>query len=178
MRLGETAKFSVWKKALVTVTEIVVIGFLIGIALAVVLNAAPSAERSRGLTLFGAQLLLNFAWSPIFFGAHLIDLALIVILLTNALVTAAIVSFWRVQPLAWALLLLYLAWLYLATALNYETGDLKPRANSHPLGLTYAQHRHTLPLLAVRGAPTGRAGHDEIEFGQGRVVAPFQASAS
>lgn len=174
MRVGETVKFSVWKKAIVTVTGIVVVGFLMGIvstaasqrqvgrprqaelpapgwalrvvwttlytmmgiALAVVLNAAPSAERSRGLTLFGAQLLLNFAWSPIFFGAHLIGLALIVILLTNALVTAAIVNFWRVRPLAWALLLPYLARLCLATALNYETGHLNPRANSHPLGLT------------------------------------------
>lgn len=111
---------------------------MMGIALAVVLNAAPSAERSRGIALFGAQLLLNFAWSPIFFGAHRIDLALVVILPANALVTAAIVSFWRVRPLAGALLLPYLAWLCLATALNHETGRLNPGAESHPLGLTEA----------------------------------------
>jgi benzodiazapine receptor len=167
----------IWKKALITVPAIVIVGFLMGIvsnsgfangwyadlakpsfqppgwafgavwttlytmmgiALAVVLDAPPSAERSRGLFLFGAQLVLNFAWSPIFFGAHRIDLALVTILLTNALVTATIISFWRVRPLAAALLLPYLAWLCLATVLNHETGRLNPGADSHPLGLTGA----------------------------------------
>ena len=85
------------------------------------------------------QLVLNFAWSPIFFGAHRIELALVTILLTSALVTATIVSFWRVRPLAGALLLPYLAWLCLATALNHETGRLNPGADSHPLGLTGAR---------------------------------------
>ena len=168
----------VWKKALITVPAIVVVGFvmgivsnsgfangwyadlakpsfqppgwafgvvwttlytMMGIALAVVLNAPASAERSCGLALFGVQLVLNFAWSPIFFGAHRIDLALVTILLTSALVTATIVSFWRVRPLAGALLLPYLAWLCLATALNHETGRLNPGADSHPLGLTGAR---------------------------------------
>ena len=167
----------IWKKALITVPAIVIVGFLMGIvsnsgfangwyadlakpsfqppgwafgavwttlytmmgiALAVVLDAPPSAERSRGLFLFGAQLVLNFAWSPIFFGAHRIDLALVVILVTSALVTAAIISFWRIRPLAAALLLPYLAWLCLATVLNHETGRLNPGADSHPLGLTGA----------------------------------------
>ncbi|WP_293940380.1 TspO/MBR family protein [Sphingomonas sp.] len=167
----------IWKKALITVPAIVIVGFLMGIvsnsgfangwyadlakpsfqppgwafgavwttlytmmgiALAVVLDAPPSAERSRGLFLFGAQLVLNFAWSPIFFGAHRIDLALVVILVTSALVTATIISFWRIRPLAAALLLPYLAWLCLATVLNHETGRLNPGADSHPLGLTGA----------------------------------------
>ncbi len=167
----------IWKKALITVPAIVIVGFLMGIvsnsgfangwyadlakpsfqppgwafgavwttlytmmgiALAVVLDAPPSAERSRGLFLFGAQLVLNFAWSPIFFGAHRIDLALVVILVTSALVTATIISFWRIRPLAAALLLPYLAWLCLATVLNHETGRLNPDADSHPLGLTGA----------------------------------------
>ena len=38
--------------------------------------------------------------------------------------------------MAGALLLPYLTWLCLATALNYETGRLNPGADSHPLGLT------------------------------------------
>jgi benzodiazapine receptor len=109
---------------------------VMGITLAVVLNATQSPERSRGLALFGGQLLLNFAWSPIFFGAHRIDLALVVILLTGVLVAATIISFWRIRPLAAALLLPYLAWLCLATALNHETGRLNPGADSYPLGLT------------------------------------------
>jgi len=111
---------------------------MMGIALAVVLRAQRSAERTRGLALFGVQLLLNFAWSPIFFGAHAIDPALLVILATNALVTATIISFWRIRPLAGALLLPYLAWLCLATALNHETGRLNPGAGTHSLGITGA----------------------------------------
>ncbi|WP_394998711.1 tryptophan-rich sensory protein [Sphingomonas sp.] len=56
----------------------------------------------------------------------------------NALVTATIISFWRIRPLAAALLLPYLAWLCLATVLNHESGRLNPGADSHPLGLTGA----------------------------------------
>ena len=109
---------------------------MMGIALAVVLDAPKSPQRSTALTLFAIQLIGNFAWSPIFFGAHAIDMALIVIVVTALLVAATIMRFWGVRPLAGALLLPYLAWLCLATALNYETGRLNPGANSHPLGLT------------------------------------------
>ena len=111
---------------------------MLGIALAAILNAPRSAERTRGLILFGVQLLLNFAWSPTFFAAHAIDWALLDILATAAIVTMTIISFWRIRPLAGALLLPYLAWLCLATALNTETGRLNPGADSHPLGLTGA----------------------------------------
>ena len=167
----------VWKKALVTVPLIVVLGFvmgivsnsgfangwyadlakpsfqppgwafgvvwstlytMMGIALAVVLDAPRSAERSRGLVLFAVQLLVNFSWSPTFFGAHAIDLALLIILANAVLATATIISFWRVRPLAGALLLPYLAWLCLATALNVETGRLNPGAGTHSLGITGA----------------------------------------
>jgi tryptophan-rich sensory protein len=43
-----------------------------------------------------------------------------------------------VQPLAGALLIPYLAWLCIATALNHETGRLNPGADKAPLGLTGA----------------------------------------
>ncbi|MEG3154920.1 TspO/MBR family protein [Sphingomonas sp. RB1R13] len=109
---------------------------MMGIALAVVLDAPRSAQRSAALTLFAIQLLGNFLWSPLFFGAHAIDAALILITATTVLVIVTIMRFWRVRPLAGALLLPYLAWLCLATALNYETGRLNPQADSHPLGLT------------------------------------------
>ena len=164
----------IWKKALITVPLIVIVGGLMGIvsnsgvgndwyapltkpsfqppgwafgvvwttlytmmgiALATILNAPKSAERSRGLTLFAVQLALNFAWSPIFFGGGMIDVALLVMLAMNVLVTATIISLWKVRPLAGALLIPYLLWLCLATALNHETGRLNPGADRAPLGL-------------------------------------------
>jgi benzodiazapine receptor len=165
----------VWKKAVITVPAIVIVGFLMGIvsnsgfangwyanlvtpgfqppgwafgvvwttlytmmgiALAVVLDAPKSAQRTVALLMFAAQLAANFAWSPLFFGAHAINAALVLIIATTFQVALTIMRFWRVRPLAGALLLPYLVWLCLATALNYETGRLNPGADSHPLGLT------------------------------------------
>ena len=111
---------------------------MMGIALAAILNEPPSRQRNVALGLFAAQLVLNFSWSPIFFGGGMIDIGLLVILAMNVLVTMTIISFWRIRPLAGALLLPYLAWLCLATALNHETGRLNPGADTAPLGLTGA----------------------------------------
>jgi tryptophan-rich sensory protein len=111
---------------------------LMGVATAIVLTSPPSRPRTRGLVLFAVQLGLNFAWSPTFFGAGAIDWAFLIILAMNVVVTATIVAFWRVRPLAGLLLLPYLAWLCLATALNHETGRLNPGADRAPLGITGA----------------------------------------
>ena len=111
---------------------------LMGIALAIVLSQPLSQRRSNALWLFGGQLALNFAWSPIFFGMRMIDVALVVILAMLLMATAAGNLFRRIRPLAGWLLFPYLAWLCLATALNYETGRLNPGADSAPLGITGA----------------------------------------
>ena len=111
---------------------------MMGIALAGIANEPPSRQRSVALGLFAGQLALNFAWSPIFFGGGMIDLGLLVILAMNVVVTMTIIAFWRIRPLAGALLLPYLAWLCLATALNHETGRLNPGADTAPLGITGA----------------------------------------
>jgi len=88
--------------------------------------AAWLVWRSRGfsratlpLALFAAQLLLNLAWSAIFFGLRLPGLAFAEILLLWALILATLIAFWRVTPLAGCLLLPYLAWVTFAAALNF-----------------------------------------------------------
>ena len=111
---------------------------MMGIALAVVISAPPAPRRTRALWLFGLQLALNFAWSPLFFGNGMIDAGLLILFAMNVLVTMTIITFWRIQPLAGALLIPYLAWLCIATALNHETGRLNPGADKAPLGLTGA----------------------------------------
>jgi tryptophan-rich sensory protein len=70
------------------------------------------------MRLWWAQLVLNFAWSPVFFAAHQIGLALVVILLLLAAILAFIASAWRKdRPAAW-LFVPYAAWVAFASALN------------------------------------------------------------
>jgi len=111
---------------------------MMGIALAAILSEPRSKRRGAALGLFASQLLLNFAWSPIFFGRGMIDIGLLVILAMNVLVTMTIIVFWKIRPLAGALLLPYLGWLCVATALNHEIGRLNPGADKAPLGITGA----------------------------------------
>ena len=71
------------------------------------------------LTLFGVQLLLNVAWSALFFGAQMPGAAFLEILLLWGAILATTVLFFRVQPAAGWLMLPYLLWVGFASALNY-----------------------------------------------------------
>lgn len=79
-------------------------------------RARPASPRP--LALWGAQLLFNAAWSPLFFGLHLTGVALVEILLLLALVVATTASFFRVHAPAGALLVPYTAWVLFAAYLN------------------------------------------------------------
>lgn len=103
---------------------------LLGLALALILAQPPSDRRRKALILFFAQLVLNYAWSPIFFAAHAIQPALIVIVVMTALAAMAAGEFWRIRPLAGALMLPYLAWLCFAAALTAAIGRLNPGAGA------------------------------------------------
>lgn len=90
-------------------------------ALAAWLVAREGLGRRRvqvALGLFVAQLVLNAAWTPLFFAAERIVLAAVEIVVLLALVLATTVASWRVRPLAGALLVPYAAWVAFAAALN------------------------------------------------------------
>lgn len=70
------------------------------------------------LTLFAVQLLLNAAWSGLFFALHSPASAFADILLLWIAIAATIWSFARVSRSAGALLVPYLLWVTYATALN------------------------------------------------------------
>lgn len=108
---------------------------LLGLAMAIVLQEPPSKDRRDALWLFGGQLLLNFSWSPVFFGLQMIDMALVVLLVMLVMALATARYFRKLNPLAGWLMLPYLLWLCLAVTLNYETGRLNPGADAAPLGL-------------------------------------------
>lgn len=79
---------------------------------------------NRAIVLYGAQLLLNLLWSPLFFGLEQRGWALVDIIALDALVVATIVAFWFRDRLAAILLTPYLAWSLFATALNYSVWSL------------------------------------------------------
>ncbi len=80
----------------------------------------PQQSVKAPMIAYGTQLALNAAWSPLFFGAHRIDAALIVILLLWSAIATTIFLFWTRSRPAATLLLPYLAWVTFATALNFE----------------------------------------------------------
>ncbi|MEO8455680.1 MAG: TspO/MBR family protein [Sphingomicrobium sp.] len=108
---------------------------LVGIAVALVLAEPPSARRRVGLTFFGIQLVLNFAWSPIFFAGHDIGLAKVTILVMAALAAAAAGQFLRLRKAAGLLMVPYLAWLIFAATLNATIESLNPSAGASLLGI-------------------------------------------
>jgi len=78
-------------------------------------------QRDRSgwpMKLWWAQLALNFLWSPVFFSAHQIGLALAVILLLLAVILAFIAATWRQDRLAAWLFMPYAAWVAFASVLN------------------------------------------------------------
>ena len=77
-----------------------------------------SLRRSMAMRLWFAQMLLNFAWSPVFFGLHDPTSAMIVILGLLVSVVAFIAVSWRQDRTAALLFAPYLAWVAFATALN------------------------------------------------------------
>jgi tryptophan-rich sensory protein len=107
---------------------------LLGVALAMVLAQPPSKERRTALKLFVIQLVLNFAWSPIFFAGHDIQLASIVIFVMAIIAAVAARLFFRIRPLAGLLMTPYLAWLCFAAALNTAIDSLNPGAGQSLFG--------------------------------------------
>lgn len=99
---------------------------LMGLALAMVCAAWGARGRGLAIGFFVVQLLVNLAWSPVFFAMHEIRAALIVIGVLDVLVLVTIVLFWRVRKFAAVLLLPYLAWIAFATVLNWQFLELNP----------------------------------------------------
>ncbi|WP_017586952.1 TspO/MBR family protein [Nocardiopsis ganjiahuensis] len=76
------------------------------------------------LSLFAVQLVLNAAWTPLFFAAGLRGTALVDIVLLVAALSVTIALFFRVSRWAAALLVPYWAWTVFATALNFSVWQL------------------------------------------------------
>lgn len=82
------------------------------------MGTAQADARRAALIAFFVQLAVNAIWSPVFFGLNAPVLGLAVIVALLVAVVAALVLFWRLDRIAGALLVPYLAWVAFATALN------------------------------------------------------------
>jgi benzodiazapine receptor len=101
---------------------------LIGLSLAMVLHARGAKDRQKALVLFALQLALNFAWSPVFFAWHRVDIALSLIAAMIVTVIGQIFVIWRIRIVAAFLLYPYLGWLMFASALTWQIMQLNPDA--------------------------------------------------
>lgn len=100
---------------------------LMGIAAWLVWREKPTQNVRPALTLFVVQLALNALWSWLYFVWHLGAVAFAGTVVLWLLILATLIAFWRIKPLPGALLVPYLAWVTLATALTWSTWHLNPQ---------------------------------------------------
>jgi benzodiazapine receptor len=97
-----------------------VLYLLMGVAAWLVWRGRATKPVGTALTLFFVQLGVNALWSWLFFAWRNGAWAFAGVVLLLALIAPTIVAFWRIRRLAAALLLPYLAWVCLATALTWS----------------------------------------------------------
>ena len=75
-------------------------------------------SKLGGYIFFVIQLVLNLAWSPIFFSMHNIGLALVVVILMDIFAILTAVKFFAISKISGILLIPYIVWILFATYLN------------------------------------------------------------
>lgn len=83
-----------------------------------------SARARQALAAFAVQLVLNGAWSILFFGLRSPGMAMAEIVVLWVAISVTCWLFWRVVPAAGALLLPYLGWVTFAAVLNVSIWSL------------------------------------------------------
>ena len=104
-----------------------VLYLLMGIAAWLVWRERDASNLVAALTLFMAQLCANALWSWLFFAWRNGALAFAEVLGLLALIAATVVVFGRISRLAGALMLPYLAWVCLASALTWSVWQSNPK---------------------------------------------------
>ncbi|QDV22572.1 TspO/MBR family protein [Aureliella helgolandensis] len=97
---------------------------MMAIAAWLVWKPAGLQAAKRPLCLFTLQLVLNVAWSWVFFHFHQPGWAFVEIVILWIAIFATTVAFFRRSKLAGGLLLPYLAWVTFASVLNFTIWQL------------------------------------------------------
>ncbi len=82
------------------------------------LTLLPGSETV--LALWAAQIALNTLWTPVFFGANRIAVAMVILTLLWLVVATMVVMALQLDIITGLILLPYLAWLSVAVALNFS----------------------------------------------------------
>lgn len=91
---------------------------VLGISFYLIWKENHSRQKNLAIIIFTVQMLLNFAWSFIFFYFNMIGAALIEIILLWTSIVTMIYLFYKIKPLAAYLNIPYLLWVSFATILN------------------------------------------------------------
>ena len=92
---------------------------MIGVSFAILWHRVPAGpEKRSGLIWFTIQMVLNLVWSPVFFGAHWMGIALIIIASLLAILPIVIIKVRSLDKTAGRLLIPYGIWVGYATYLN------------------------------------------------------------
>jgi len=92
---------------------------LMGVSSWLVWKQGGFSQQSYPLGAYCFQLALNFMWTPIFFGMKRPDFAFVEIVILWLAIAVTIYLFWPVNAIASMLLLPYILWVTVATALNW-----------------------------------------------------------
>jgi tryptophan-rich sensory protein len=80
----------------------------------------PSSNKLRVLkTLYAAQLILNWSWTPVFFNYHLTGVSLIILGGMDILVGGIILISYPKPRSVWLLMVPYFLWILFASYLNF-----------------------------------------------------------
>lgn len=101
---------------------------MLGLAVAIVLNARGARWRWPAVVAFAIEIVALAAWTPLFFGAHRLTAALVLIVALLGWGIVTTVLFGRVRRTAAWLIVPFLAWIAFASALTQGIHALNPEA--------------------------------------------------
>lgn len=123
---------------------------LMGVASYLVTRQGGFAKQAVPMAIYATNLLLNWVWTPLFFGAKRMDLAMYDITALWGSIVALIVAYKPVDARAAACMVPYLTWVSIATCLNYSIWKLNPEEKVGPKE----------PLIAVQNASGNESDKD------------------
>lgn len=97
---------------------------LMAVAAWLVWRSGPLVETRGALVAYGVQLILNAAWTPLFFGLGWRGAAFVDISVLWVVLATTVVLFLRRSTVAGALLVPYLVWTTFALCLNFAVWQL------------------------------------------------------